>query len=95
MNKFVVLNDADNVATCLADVEPGTEIELTVAGARHALTVRDAIPFGHKIAVRPIALGEDVVKYGEIIGRASQTIEAGEWVHVHNVESVRARGDAA
>ncbi len=45
------------------------------------------IPAGHKYALRPIACGEYVVKYGEIIGRATADIATGEWVHTHNVKS--------
>jgi len=45
------------------------------------------IPAGHKYALRKIAVGEYVVKYGEIIGRATQDIAEGEWVHTHNVKS--------
>ena len=47
----------------------------------------DKIPAGHKYALKNIAKGEYVVKYGEIIGRASQDIAQGEWVHTHNVKS--------
>ena len=47
----------------------------------------DKIPAGHKYALRPIACGEYVIKYGEIIGRATSDITAGEWVHTHNVKS--------
>ena len=47
----------------------------------------EKIPAGHKYALRPIACGETVIKYGEIIGRATQDIAAGEWVHTHNVKS--------
>ena len=47
----------------------------------------DRIPAGHKYALRPIAEGEYVIKYGEIIGRATQNIAEGEWVHTHNVRS--------
>lgn len=47
----------------------------------------DKIPAGHKYALRPIACGETVIKYGEIIGRATQDIAEGEWVHTHNVKS--------
>lgn len=47
----------------------------------------DKIPAGHKYALQAIAKGEYVVKYGEIIGRATQDITAGEWVHTHNVKS--------
>ncbi len=45
------------------------------------------IPAGHKYALRDIALGEYVIKYGEIIGKATENIKAGEWVHTHNVKS--------
>ena len=47
----------------------------------------EQIPAGHKYALRPIACGEYVIKYGEIIGRATQDIAKGEWVHTHNVKS--------
>ncbi|MBR6744624.1 MAG: altronate dehydratase [Clostridia bacterium] len=45
------------------------------------------VPAGHKYALRPIAEGEAVVKYGEIIGRATRPITEGEWVHTHNLRS--------
>lgn len=45
------------------------------------------IPAGHKYALKDIACGDYVVKYGEIIGRAKQDIQKGEWVHTHNVRS--------
>ena len=47
----------------------------------------EAVPAGHKYALRPIARGEAVVKYGEIIGRATRDIAEGEWVHTHNLRS--------
>ena len=62
-------------------------------GESRAITVLDSIPFGHKLAIRSLAPGDDVLKYGEVIGRASEAIAPGQWVHVHNVESMRARGD--
>ncbi|MBQ8308682.1 MAG: altronate dehydratase [Clostridia bacterium] len=45
------------------------------------------IPAGHKFALRDIPQGEYVIKYGEIIGRATADIKKGEWVHTHNVKS--------
>lgn len=45
------------------------------------------IPAGHKIALEPIKKGEFVVKYGEVIGRATQDIQPGQWVHTHNLKS--------
>ena len=47
----------------------------------------ETIPAGHKYALRKIAKDEYVIKYGEIIGRATQDIPEGEWVHTHNVKS--------
>ncbi len=47
----------------------------------------ETIPAGHKYALRSISKGEYVIKYGEIIGRATQNIEKDEWVHTHNVKS--------
>lgn len=45
------------------------------------------IPAGHKFALKDIKRGEPIIKYGEIIGRASNDIKKGEWVHTHNVKS--------
>lgn len=47
----------------------------------------EKIPAGHKYALKDIAVGDYVIKYGEIIGRATENIRAGEWVHTHNVKS--------
>ena len=93
MKQIVVLNDADNVATSLVPLEAHVQVQVELDGERRAITVLDAIPFGHKLAIRPLAAGDAVLKYGEVIGCASESIEPGRWVHVHNVESVRARGD--
>ena len=52
-----------------------------------SLAGTDKVPAGHKFALRPIAQGDYVIKYGEIIGRATSDIQEGEWVHTHNVKS--------
>ena len=49
------------------------------------MTVRDTVPAGHKIAIARIQPGEIVRRYGQVIGRAKQTIEPGRHVHTHNV----------
>lgn len=83
----------DNVATAIADIPSGTDVTINVEGVRIQIHTIQRIPFGHKIAVRRIALGENLVKYGEVIGIASKEIGVGEHVHIHNVESKRGRGD--
>jgi altronate dehydratase len=86
-----VITDRDNVATALEALEAGRELSVGPA----TVVVREAIPRGHKLAVRAIASGEAVVKYGSPIGIASTDIPAGAHVHTHNVSSTRGRGDLA
>lgn len=62
-------------------------------GKQNVLTSLSDIPYGHKIAVRSISMGEEIFKYGESIGAATQNIAEGEHVHIHNLISLRARGD--
>jgi altronate dehydratase small subunit len=90
-----VLHPQDNVGTALRDLAPGEVVRAERHGTATAIEVRHPIPFGHKLALEPIARGEPVLKYGEVIGLASQDIAPGEHVHTHNVESQRGRGDLA
>ena len=53
----------------------------------------EAVPYGHKIALCDIKKGEEIIKYGEAIGAASRDIAAGDYVHIHNMDSQRGRGD--
>ena len=98
MEKYPIalkVSDLDNVATIFADgICSGATVQVhDRGGAGDLLAVRDDIPYGHKIALCNIAAGADIVKYGERIGVASRPIAAGDYVHVHNLESLRARGD--
>lgn len=89
------VSDLDNVATIFAEgIMPGVEIEVKdKQGNIEVLKALDPIPYGHKIAVREIAPGEQITKYGEEIGLATKAIAAGSHVHVHNLDSMRGRGD--
>ena len=89
MRTILIISDADNVATALEDLEPGTR--LTIGGTE--ITLLERVARGHKVALRAISQGEPVVKYGSPIGTATSQIEAGRHVHVHNVASSRGRGD--
>ena len=51
------------------------------------ITPREGIPAGHKIALRNIAKGEKVIKYGCPIGTAQSDIKEGEWIHSHNLKT--------
>ena len=93
MDTIVVMKAVDNVATCLKGLAKGDVAEFYIDGEHQSVIVRDDIPFGHKIALFDMSAGCEVLKYAEVIGAASRPIAAGEHVHVHNVESIRARGD--
>ena len=88
----LMLHENDNVATTLADLKAKTVVEV---GKEKLLkvTLAEDIPYGFKFAVFFIGRGEPIVKYGEVIGRATEDIQQGCLVHVHNVEGQRARGD--
>src|SRR5215212_1338418 len=79
----ICLNPADNVVVARVDLLPGTEAE--------GVAVRTPVPAGHKLATAPIASGEPVRKYGQILGFATEDIAPGQWVHTHNL----AMGDFA
>ncbi len=85
----LVISPRDNVATALESLDAGRVV--TVGG--HEITVAEATPRGHKIALRLIRAGEAVMKYGSSIGTATSDIPAGAHVHTHNVASGRGRGD--
>jgi len=91
--KAIVIDEKDNVATALANLKKEEVVEMKVGPKLYTIKLVSAIPFGHKFALKKILKGEPIIKYGEVIGRATVDIEAGEHVHVHNVESLRARGD--
>lgn len=91
--RAVMMNPKDNVATLLSEAEVGAVVVVTSTDGNVVEKVEAArsIPFGHKIAIARIGRNEMVLKYGEVIGEATEPIEEGEHVHVHNVKSLRVR----
>ena len=89
------VDDKDNVATIFAnEVDAGCTVTIQdKKGVREEITVRQAIPYGHKIAVADLKKGDRIMKYGECIGAASMDFQKGDYVHVHNLEALRGRGD--
>jgi altronate dehydratase len=87
----IVISARDNVATALDALEAGRVLEVETV----KVTVRELIPRGHKIALRAIHAGEEIIKYGSAIGTATADIPPGAHVHTHNVASDRGRGDRA
>lgn len=75
----IIINPLDNVAVALADLVKGELAE--------GVTLAEDVKKGHKFALRPIANGENIIKYGVPIAHATKDIAVGEWVHTHNVKT--------
>ncbi|MBL8190235.1 MAG: UxaA family hydrolase, partial [Acidobacteria bacterium] len=80
---ILVLNAKDNVGVARLPISEGREI--VVNEQNDKVSARETILPGHKLALRPIAKGSLIHKYGETIGKATEDIAAGAWVHTHNV----------
>ncbi len=92
--KFIIIHPKDNVATALVAADAGDTINIAAEGQSDIqIKLVDSILSGHKVAVQPIAKGQSIIKYGYEIGKATKDILPGEYVHIHNVESTRGRGD--
>lgn len=81
-----IVSKQDNVGTAITDLPVG-EIQ-AIGYVQGSIFAIEPISFGYKIAVKPIAKGEYVIKYGINIARATRDIRTGECVHSHNAESL-------
>ncbi|MBY0374851.1 MAG: altronate dehydratase family protein [Bryobacteraceae bacterium] len=80
-NSTILLHASDNVAVARVPLSPGQ----TIVVAGREVTAVDPIPAGHKIAIASISGGAEVRRYGQVIGRAKQTIDPGRHIHTHNL----------
>ena len=76
---LIVINEKDNVAVALHDIKSGEE--------HNGIIFLNDIPFGHKVAIKNISKGENIIKYGFPIGYAKDDIKLGEHVHTHNLHT--------
>jgi hypothetical protein len=90
MKHAIVKKENDNVANAIEHIENGEQFCWEAGSAEHMLRARGDIPFAFKVALRDIALDEEIICYGEAIGTATCRIAAGECVHVHNLQGRRA-----
>ncbi len=95
LNSAIVVDKLDNVATALRNLEQGKSIRIHAEGTENEITVKESIAQGFKVALEDISEGQPVIKYGEIIGLATQNIAKGICVHIHNLEGMKGRGDKA
>lgn len=87
----LLLHSDDDVAMALHDIAAGAHCRVQSPDGERFIEVGEAIPFGHKFAVRDISAGAVVRKYGETIGSARRAIAVGAHVHTHNLASLRAQ----
>ena len=84
MPRCFQIQPQDNVATLLDD---GSDTVQVLGTQPQEIQLLEKIAPGHKVALRDIAFGEAVIKFGVRIGRASRPIKRGAWVHLHNLAS--------
>ena len=93
--KALIIHTDDNLANLIGPGKKGEAVECTIEGQQEKCTssLLDDIPPNHKFARVDLKAGDTIIKYGLNMGRASRDIQCGQYVHVHNIESNRGRGD--
>ncbi|HXX38505.1 MAG TPA: UxaA family hydrolase [bacterium] len=92
MHSFLVHRKGDHVGVAVEDVSRGGKISgvnMDDDTVTPTLVARDDVPLGHKVALRDIDEGADVIEYGVRIGLARTRILTGAHVHTHNLKSAR------
>ncbi len=92
MIHFVVHSNADSVGVAVVeDIQAGQALTGWIMDTDQTvdITVSAPIPIGHKLALRDVAEGDTVIKYGHDIGIAVAPIPQGAHLHVHNVKTKR------
>lgn len=83
MTNFIKINQEDNVAVALEAIPQGVTVEVNGV----SVTTQMEIPAGHKFALKDLAVGTPVIKYGFSIGNTIADVKAGEWIHTHNLKT--------
>jgi altronate hydrolase len=84
MRQTIKIHDRDNVAIAVTPLNA----DICIGNGAEKVLTASQIPRGHKIALTKIEVGQPLIKYGFPIGRATQEIPAGNWVHTHNLETM-------
>ena len=91
MIHFLVHDPIDNVGVAVVDISLDTNCEGRILSDNQSLRAhsQEMIPLGHKIALKDLAVGDSVTKYGCEIGKIVQPVKAGHHVHTHNLKTKR------
>lgn len=83
MNEYIIINKKDNVAVALKKIEKG----FCVQWEGKNVELQEEIPQGHKFLIKDVKKGDDIIKYGNPIGHATEDLQAGSWIHIHNMKT--------
>lgn len=81
--KYLKINPADNVAVAITALKAGERLSI----GQQEIQLNEDIPAGHKFALKDLAEGENVIKYGYPIGHAKQAQKQGDWMNEHNIQT--------
>ena len=81
--KYIIIDSKDNCGTALDKIPQDAKVELI----KKTIQINNLIPLGHKFAIMNIKKGDHIIKYGEVIGVATEEISEGDWIHTHNIKS--------
>lgn len=92
---FLVHDKGDDVAVAVRDVVPGQAHAVYLkSGESLTIEVLAEIPLGHKVAIRDLGDDEPVIEYKVMVARTRHAINAGDYVHTHNIRSARWQNSA-
>lgn len=83
MKKYIQINKKDNVAVALLPINKGDIVEIE----NLKIELKEDIKKGHKFTLKPLKKNKDIIKYGMPIGHILEDIEAGQWIHTHNLKT--------
>lgn len=93
MTNAMLLHPSDDVAVVIKAVSKGEIVRYSCNGREVTVNALDDIPVYHKIAVRSVNKGSPVLKYGEVIGRATADIQTGNHVHTQNLSDLNIKAE--
>jgi (2R)-sulfolactate sulfo-lyase subunit alpha len=81
----------DDVGVAVEDLKTGAEIGVVTLEGQPVGTVKlvNDVPLGHKVSMRDVVKGRDVIEYGRVIAVATQDAPRGSHVHIHNIKTKR------
>ncbi|MBQ2616572.1 MAG: UxaA family hydrolase [Synergistaceae bacterium] len=84
----LMIDETDNVVTCVEEVSAGSEVFYRKGDEILSVKALEDIPYCHKVALKDFEAGDDVIKYGESLGKTNVAVKKGGWLWDKNMHSV-------